>query len=210
MVLIGLSVNEALTIGEPSTIRLSWLSSPPLATLALVACYVIGHLCQAMGNALPALNRLPEDDFLAPNDFPPALLERATTILGLQLTIDASLVNLEHRVALMDQIRRVAGNGSDHEVFVYREGFYRGMTVATGLIVLALVARLLFAYTSLQFANDRIQLDRSDNILLILACTGAVALFRARMRRFGRYRVQWAVEAFLAAATRGRSGSPAA
>jgi hypothetical protein len=209
LILVGVSLNEAFATSDTQTVGLSWLSSPPLATLALLACYAVGHLCQAIGNALPALSRPPEDDFLVPDEFPTSVTDRATAVLGSRLGIDASTVNLRVRVALMDQIRGIGGASSDREVFVYREGFYRGLTVAMSAVVLALATRLLFASTSLGFANAQVELDRRGNVLLLLVCAAAVALFRERMRRFGRYRVQQTVLGFLAVATRDATSSRA-
>ena len=76
-------------------------------------------------------------------------------------------------------------------MYIYREGFYRGMVVSAGLLTAALLARLATADTCVAVnAASTICLERRDLVLAAALAAAATLGFYRRMRRFTQYRLR--------------------
>jgi len=201
----GLIAAAALTISlwtifhGDSVLPLSFWRLSPTGVLALIFfAYVLGHLVQALANPV-----LEGADKRIMSDSDPAILvakERVLklfqgTVIKISKTNDVSDEWLER---VMDERCIQVGQQGDREIFIYREGFYRGTTVAmvffcAGLTLCILTGnlRLLVAYTV--FAPSRCELG----VVLLISSLGAWGLYR-RFQRFSRYRVNRVIAAFIA------------
>lgn len=187
-------------------IPLGLLSAPLAGSIALLAAYLVGHLSAAMGNALNVLGTSPEKRLLGNAHIKRlVLLGEIDERLHNRYHIDATALDPFEKYAILDEEGMATGERGDRDVYIYREGFYRGMTVGAVLLSVAVAMQLLQG-ESLCFAVDggpsslcltRSQLDGA----LFLSVTFAWAFF-ARARRFGRYRVERAAMRWLAATSR--------
>ena len=167
---------------------------------AMVVAYLIGHLVQALANQLGMLLRSTEDLMLSPDregGMSVALVAAAWARAGSIVRLyDAAMdPDLLHRIC--DEVVVQRGNASDRDLYIYREGFYRGMTIAFGLLFLSLVVRTAIPGTALKLSGTVCCVPWL--LLLSVAAAmlaGAWLCFR-RYRRFGRYRVEQALVGFM-------------
>lgn len=99
--------------------------------------------------------------------------------------------------ALMDQADVQLGGRSEREIFQYREGFYRGATVGFGLLFLGLVLRLVVTGPAVRIDSVNYQLPLGPLYLAMIGSIAATWLSFRRFKRFGRYRVERALAAFI-------------
>ncbi len=172
-----------------------WRLSPSGLLTLLFLAYVIGHLVQALANPLlkGADERLMSDQNPAAVIAKHRLTQLIQGVAPIAVTIDYIW---QQRV--MDERCIQAGQQGDREIFTYREGFYRGSTVATVLFCAGLAAcifagnlRLLIGDTI--FAPSRWELG----VVLAISALGAWGLYR-RFQRFSEYRVARVIAAFIA------------
>jgi uncharacterized protein YegP (UPF0339 family) len=86
---------------------------------------------------------------------------------------------------------------SEHELFTYREGFYRGMSVALLIVAVGLFARLIRGPATITLDKDHTA-DRWMLIFFLVAVLVAAYLYFLRFERFTRLKA-WTV--LLGAAT---------
>jgi hypothetical protein len=80
---------------------------------------------------------------------------------------------------------------SEHELFTYREGFYRGMSVALILLAIGLFARLLRGPATITLDKDHTA-TRGMLFFYLVAALVAAFLYFLRFRRFAQLKA-WAV-----------------
>jgi len=178
---------------------LAWVAESAPAVLALVLCYALGHLSQAAGNlVLPTEHALV---YLEPGEYAADVLRRAKQLLGERIGIDAAALEAERCMALMGECRTLVAPDEEHEMYVYREGFYRGMAMASAVLVVAFVVTAMRGSARVALPGAAICVGTRGALLVGAACLVAAGLFVARLWRFQCYRVHEEVDAFLAAAT---------
>ncbi len=167
------------------------------ASLMLLA-YVAGHAVHAIGNIVPGLNRTAESRAFEAGGLPVILLDKSRARLADLLKVDVEALPPEEMFALIDEARLQSGVVGDRDIYIYREGFYRGMVVALAMLAFGLVTHLVVAdFCIRSSALVAGCIPRSAAFIASLAAAGTSWLFLYRMRRFGRYRVQRGLYQFL-------------
>ena len=187
----GLTLLVQVLSRTPHIVWLNGLPETVLWTSLLLGAYVVGHAVHALGNAIPSLSKSAETLALGPNGLPSPIVQRGVTALASRLGVDASQLSPDELFALIDETRVHRGSSGDRDVYVYREGFYRGMTIATAVLALGLVVH---AWSPTLCLALEPQAPACVTRASVLACAAVSALcswaFVRRMKRFGRYRVQ--------------------
>ncbi len=166
----------------------------------LVLIYILGHLIQALGNLLVRLLPSPEDIVLSERQlggFPCTLVRSAKEKTSEMLGVDLKDISSEWLVRICDEVLLQQGVCTDREIYQYREGFYRGLTVSFFILTLSLTVRAVIPGTSVRF-TDTVQGLSVLIVLFFIALSLVGAWFTfLRYQRFGRYRVTQAVLGFL-------------
>jgi len=97
--------------------------------------------------------------------------------------------NFKDVVSLSNAVLSQIGKGNECELYVYREGFYRGAAIGAFLCGLAVILRLLHP-TLVQVAGYQVTIPRSLLSLTVVLCLATALLFYVRFKRFGEYRVR--------------------
>jgi hypothetical protein len=165
-------------------------------TFLLLAAYLSGHLAQAMSNIVEkwsdASKKLDEQIPLSPE------LEKALRAsAGKHLGAAAAHLSAKELYLLCDQSLVHNGSVGEREIFIYREGFYRGNSVALAFLTLALCVRLFHSPAMIRMGQHVIELHR-NHVALALAFTalGAWLAYR-RYLRFRKYKVETCFARFL-------------
>lgn len=161
----------------------------------LVTSYCVGHLIHAIGNVLPPIRYTPEEELLGKNGSLSLELRNALDdALRRRLRLDPEKLEPGEKYAVADEARALVPREGDRDMYIYREGFYRGMTIASAIIALALLWRGVFAETCISVNPDQVWcVARRVWITMGVGAVFAVFGFGYRMRRFARYRVNRAV-----------------
>jgi hypothetical protein len=162
-----------------------------------VFSYFAGHLIQALGNWL-GKGIKPEESLFAkeakPNDQALATAVRSTIS---SWGIETDKLDPKWLLQLCDETVAQTGVIADREIFVYREGFYRGTCGALLLLAVAMLVRLLKGSALLSFGDDVLCIPISMWLLfMLLSLVGSVMAFM-RFKRFAQHRVNSAVAGFL-------------
>jgi hypothetical protein len=184
---------------EPTWLdRSHWDNLGWWVVLPLVLAYILGHVVQAIGNAVfgkrfedPALNEVVAD-------LPDSGFEAVARRLSVTASADeiAKWKSTHRRpfLALCTEILEQDGKPAMRDVFLYREGFYRGTCLALVMLALGLVvfgiAHRPDRWLHLEFFEERQQ--RKETVLALAAAVlslGAAWSFKARYARFARYRI---------------------
>lgn len=157
--------------------------------------YMLGHILQGVGGKY--LGGI-EEAVLGQNGSVSAEIvwsakSRAAKLLGVQPEgLDAiSLFRAADEYTLKN------GPLGDRDVYIYREGFYRGCTVAMAAFSIALVIRAFRDWTKLQFPAYVFYISPIQLLIAALVAMVAARICKRRFERFGAYRVTRAIFAFL-------------
>jgi hypothetical protein len=162
-------------------------------TLVVVMSYALGHAVQALGNKL--LRHI--EDAALNTGVDAAVNEQGQELAAQLLGIPAGKIEPKWLYRTLDEYAVQNGKPGDRDMFIYREGFYRGTCIALFLLSLGLLIRLSFPGASIQFTK---WLFVVSSWQLLLTATIAAALgwlFLLRYKRFATYRVTRAVLAAL-------------
>jgi hypothetical protein len=162
---------------------------------ALVALsYMLGHIIQGLGGKY--LGGI-EEKVLGPNgSIPPAIVASAQSLAAQQSGVKSEDLDSKSLFRIADQYS-LNGPVGDRDVYIYREGFYRGCTVALALLSIALIARALSGWTQLRFPAYVFFVSSMQLLVSALIAISAARICKKRFERFGEYRVARAVFAFL-------------
>lgn len=162
-------------------------------TLVVVMSYALGHAVQALGNKL--LRRI--EDAALSTGVDAVINQKGRKLAAELLGIPAEKIEAKWLYRTLDEYAVQNGKPGDRDMFIYREGFYRGTCIALFLLSVALLIRLAFPGASIQFTK---WLFAVSSWQLLLTATIAAALgwlFLQRYKRFAAYRVTRAVLAAL-------------
>ena len=157
-----------------------------VVTVLLFAAYLAGHLAQAMGNIVEmwseASKRFDKEIPLS-DELQKILKASAAKHLGVPSDLSAKELYL-----LCDQALVHKGSMGEREIFVYREGFYRGNSVALAFLTLSLCVRALCTPAIAVIGPRTIELHWNHLALAAaLTAAGAWLAFR-RYLRFREYK----------------------
>jgi len=163
--------------------------------------YLAGHLGQALGNfleRLPNVKRNLETNLPLSAELSGLVRDAVAVRFGER----ARSLNPKEIALLCDQALIYAGSPGDREIFVYREGFYRGNSGALALLGLSLVLRLVVCSLAVIYVADvRIEIHRSQLALAaVIAAFGTWLCFR-RYLRFSALKKATCLARFLALET---------
>ncbi len=188
---------SAFGSGVPE-LRMGSLGAPHLVTLILVCSYLLGHAVHSLGNALPLFSGAPEQHLLGDGGLPSELILKARTNLEKSLGISTTGLPLSELFALVDEARILRERSGDRAIYIYREGFYRGMAIATACLALGVMCLIVRGPVTVALAEDLILMARrAELVVVLLVSVGCVVGFYYRMQRFGRYRVQRALYQYI-------------
>jgi hypothetical protein len=105
---------------------------------------LVGHLLHAGVNLLH-LSSHPEDRAFGHRHrgrlLPEVLLEAIDRTLYERYQIDGKKLPALDKYTLMDEARILLQGANDRDVYVYREGFYGGMVIASAVLAIGLLMR---------------------------------------------------------------------
>jgi len=94
--------------------------------------------------------------------------------------------------ALCEAVAQGGASGDDRDMYIYREGFYRGMGFLLLTLVLALLARALIPGAAFTPGETPQPIPTTAFWFFGILCAAAALLSYERFRRFGGYKVQQA------------------
>jgi hypothetical protein len=197
------------------------LSITPLSNSLIISsigiiAYIIGHLTHAIGNwiSLTKSTRFePEPDAVVEQSnksFAASIekqFDRVRISKNLLDLIDQAIkekfgeeytkLNSDEKFSLLDEYRVFCGKENEREIYVYREGFYRGMVIALAFLFIALFFSLFCGDLSVTTGKEIFSMSRSERFFILLLTTITIAGFWRRMVRFTHYRLNRAASLFL-------------
>lgn len=177
---------------------LTFLTVPKQVWLVLtVLAYFAGHVVQALGNAISDLFVRPEEHVFGEHADGNCkeLVKEVHTVVHKNLGVNKIEPVWIYRVC--DAAIIHSGTTTEREIYVYREGFYRGASVAFGLLTIGLLVRSLIGRTSLLWDKAAVSVPVSLLWILFVASACACALMLYRFHRFANYRVKHALVSYL-------------
>jgi len=165
-------------------------------TALVIASYLLGHAAQGVANVI---HTGAEDAALSPSETtPPWMLERATQLARKLLGLGSSdTISARWVVRTLDEYGVQAGELGDRDVFVYREGFYRGTSFAFFFLSIALLVRAWYPGASIQFTKGLFYISTLQLLSTALVTSVIGRIFVWRYQRFADYRITRAVLAAL-------------
>lgn len=135
------------------------------------------------------------------NKLPSDLLESIATSLSNIYKITPNTISPSTMYKLCDSYVLQKGNVSEREIYTYREGFYRGLSVACLMLLVAtLTMCFLEPFTVVCLKTFAVDLRVKDFLFLSALSSIGTILFYYRYKRFYNYRVVIAVTSFIALA----------
>ncbi len=170
------------------------------SVLFAILAYVAGHLCQAIGNQLQRLSSSSEQrtlegrgDGALPESMVDAARQKAADLVGVRP--DTLTSRWLFRICNTAIAQR--GDYGDRDVYIYREGFYRGLAVAFLALGASLVLRAVTPGAALDITGAVRPVGWPVWLFLAALSLGASWLMFKRFQRFADYSVTHAVVSFL-------------
>jgi len=184
------------TIFPTSQLDLAGISGTGWTFLLMVA-YVAGHLVQALTNLA-----FKAQDGTFPAEVVSAAQKKARDLIKPSGTGDLAPKTI---FEICDHYVMQEGETATRDVYVYRKGFYRGMSAALLLLALALVVRACVPGATIALFGAERQFTLPE--LLVLAAGAGLFgwAFYQRYRRFERYLNNYAVYSALAIRDKGKA-----
>jgi len=107
---------------------------------------------------------------------------------------------------LADELVIQWGVSTEREVYLYREGFYRGSAISLLVFALCLLIRAIRGVTVINFCGQNHTVEMSELLVVIALCLIASFIFNARFNRFGKHHRKEAILCLLL--LDGRQGKP--
>ncbi len=168
------------------------------AVLLALLAYVLGHLVQAVGNhlkSIPSVKTFLEDEFHLPAELTELLKSAVSERFN---SPAAARVTAKDMYELCDQALLHSGSLGEREIFIYREGFYRGLCVSLILFAGSLLVWAIRTPGDIMVQGSWFQIGAPPTLAL-----GALSAFGARLaferyKRFAKYRIRTCFMRFLA------------
>jgi len=162
----------------------------------ILISYLLGHATQAIGN-------------LIFRDYARQLAEPKQTLIPAQILLcvknkiativmcSSPELSPEWIVRFCDEAVVQGGKDGDREVFVYREGFYKGSAVAVTALAVATALRAVIPGGSVSLQSRLAPLRTADLATASLVLAAIAYLLGRRVRRFAEYRITRTLTAFV-------------
>ncbi len=201
--LTGLAV-LFLAMFLPSTEVILDLHTGELWVAFLLTAYVAGHMAQAIANTIERRLKPVEQTVIestSSDRFPQSLVDACKAKAQELTAADLGSAAPRWLYRVCDDAVVRSGKIGEREIFVYREGFYRGMFISLIMMAVgcfALCVRLFFA-TGLRLRMDKAHWDVTRAQLVFFAMVAGTWSYLSyrRYRRFGEYRTTQALIGFL-------------
>jgi hypothetical protein len=159
--------------------------------------YLLGHCLQSVGNMV--INGVEKAALSKGGVVPDPIIQRVQQRISSIVGVKADELDPVALFRLADEISVQNGAMTDREIFVAREGFYKGCAIAFAFLCVGLLARALFGAAGIKLTDYVYYISRTQLLLAAAGTAVAAGFFKRRARRFGAYRVSRAIYAFLAA-----------
>ena len=153
--------------------------------VGLFTAYALGHLIQGLCNFHPSAETLAHK-----RKHHTSLLSGARSGLALRCGFPMNDLDVADVAALAQTALLNTGKMDDFDVFLYREGFYRGSCGAYLLLACALLFRAFHGTAMLQFGGASHLLHRSPLFFGAALSLVFAFVFYRRYLRFGTYRLR--------------------
>jgi hypothetical protein len=150
----------------------------------LAVSYTLGHVIQGICNFHISGERMFER-----KDNNKDLVRNARIALESRCGIATSSYSCSKLAGLCQTLILHVGKMDDHDVFLYREGYYRGSSAAFLLLAIALVIRAVRLGATLTINEQKILIVSGLWLFLIVLSAASSVVFYFRFRRFALYRV---------------------
>ena len=166
----------------------------------LVSSYVAGHMAQALGNLIAWFRPSTEDLILGTKGkLPEVFVTSCKAKAKDTLNVDLTNVSANWLYRFCDDAVIRSGKTGERDIYIYREGFYRGIFVAFvmfSLATLALILRLCWVENHILKISTW-DVGQGQLLFFLFLWIGWSWLAYRRHRRFGEYRVTHTMLGFL-------------
>jgi len=162
--------------------------------LFLLLAFLAGHLAQSLGNILGKFSLSTEELVLS---MPYNIVYSAKSKVSSMLDVDIKYLSLESLFKICDEAVVQHGKSENREMYIYHEGFYRGLTISFLAFSLSLSFRTLFPGASIMILDTLQPISWTVLWFFILISLAGSLLAFFRYRRFAEYRVTRAILGFL-------------
>jgi hypothetical protein len=168
-------------------------------TLAILASYVAGHICQAIGSSVFPTQSSMDKDYANSKLIPKEITDKVDYELGQTFGIDPSpdKVSAYWKITLCDQALLQRGKTEYREIFEYREGFYKGLSLSFYILTATLLYRMSVPGAQIQIGEETYVLSQEFFIFATLISLFISAVLQKRHKRFAFYRTREAIVGFL-------------
>lgn len=192
-----------------SVLSLEPLEKPIFAIFLSIIAYALGHLLHAIGNwfkptkstnyeASKELNNRSWLSLLFSRiKVSNTVIEIADLELEKHFGVPTTRLNNNEKYTLIDEFRVIGDKENEREVYIYREGFYRGMVISTSLLFLSLLVSLFVGDLSILYSKMTINIQQVERVFYVIPVFIAIIGFWSRMMRFSHYRISRSVAHFL-------------
>ena len=177
----------------PETLSANWWA-------VVIPAYIVGHLTQAVANMVEKHLPQIEDRVLSERwagHLPGALVSAARSKVGRIAGMPPEQIDSDLLYRICDEVVLQSGVTADRDLYIYREGFYRGLAVSFLLLLVSLVVRALAPGASLSISGSLHPVTKGALSFGALLSLIGIVLCYVRYRRFGGYRATQAVLGFL-------------
>jgi len=174
--------------------------------LVIFASYILGHLVQATGNIIEKKNpRLNPDFYISKSKkdrIPDEIIKKAKSKINIVFNLNIEEIkNLKTRnkwlFRICDETISQYGASEYRDLFVYREGFYRGLTISFFILFASLLLRIGRPEASIKLYGWTLSMNRSAIIsFAVIAIIGAILFFH-RYQKFYKIRIRQVFLGFL-------------
>ena len=186
------------------TMTIPWSAKADTWAVLILAAYLAGHVVQAVANIIfPSRRRIATDMKSVPKVIMDAVDDELEALL-FKDSLPAKKPELNDilkpfdKFLLCDTVLTQKGNIENRDIFVYREGFYKGLTVSFFIFFLGLAYWLPAQELLIKMGQKPVSLPFQVLLILQICALGVTVLFYKRYVRFSQYKTNEAFYGFLA------------
>lgn len=204
---VGMRLLFWVCLYPSSRLDLSPFNEPTVLTALAVVSYLVGHLLHAIGNEIP-FTRSPGIEPITPkpvgwrrifarSQVSAEAVQLADVRIEAQFGAPFLALTQAEKSELIDEARLLHERENEREVYIYREGFYRGMTVACALVFIALLGSLKPGTLFLTVHKIAYPILWGERLALLPLVGISGFLFWKRMLRFAYYKTSRSIMLWL-------------